>query len=659
MSFENYLKNKIPLGEACSFLIEFRKLASPEGAPMPAGVPEPAPAPPPTADVAGLMAAVVQNEFKNLLAYTVYAQSMKDLARNSIAEEFEQHADEELEHAEFLLRRMAVLGGPVQIPDIPAPPAASDPMEIIGNLVVMEQESIAAWQALHAAVGEDPAKYKIEEYLSAEQHHLDELMQLMPAVPQAAAPPPAGAPPMETPPADTGGASVKVDMKPGGGEKIALSLAFNEALSRKYTGKELAGHGARPEPLQKTAFAEKMLRGTEGYYSDRMLSVLQGLPAKVYTPEGSLDGVTNPDMTFSGQEEKRASAFKRAADEMMGAPMEGPSAQPAGGPSAQLGADPAASAYLQNEMQGQEAQEQATAEYYKQRFQEAQQQLESVSQQQEQQAQQTQQLQQQAEQTQLALSSSQNQAQQATAMAMQQVMQAGDEKLQEQMQSAQMRMAFQQLRGQLIGLASQEPPPPALTDPAAQGASGGAPAPGAPSGAPAGDPAAAGQPATQDPSAAPAGQPADPAAAQGQPPEGSPPAAEGAPPVDPSKGKGATSVTVKQGSANKKASIGGQALGAGIGALVGGAGTAYESSGHGDSMRGDLQKKISVLEQDQSSFPQAMRLVASKALLQGSEAAKTHPVGATIMGSLAGAGIGAATQPAVRSLVESGRRLLS
>lgn len=628
MSLESYLKNKIPFGEACSFLVEFHKLG--EDMAMTQA--------PPAPDVVGLMAAVVQNEFRSILAYTVYAQTLRDLSREGLAEEFQEHADEELEHAEFLLRRMAVLGGQPPLQDVPAPVPASDPVEIVNNLIQIEQESIASWTALHAAVGEDPSKYKIEEFLAVEQEHLDDMLRLLPQ--QAEAPPvdagmgqPPVAPPAAGPPKDgAGGASVKVDLKPGG---------------EKLGGQE------------KIAFIDHAVRpGTEHYHSDRMLAVLRGLPVKSYTPEGALEGVV--DRYGNPVEEKWASAFKEAsvklAEEFPSIPGGSPDnsqlpPQQSTQQGSQLQGDPRTSAWLQNEAEGQQAQGAQAEEYYKQRFMEAQQQLETATQASEQAGQQAQQLQQQAEQNQLALTSAQSQAQQSTALAMQQVATAGDEKLQQQMQAAQMRMAFQDLRGQLMNLASQEPPTQALNDPMAQGAQSGLAAPGTQ--------AMGGQatPSTQPQDAAssgPAGQAPDAQVQPGTPgPGGAQAPTEGSEPAEPAgKGSGATSVTVKQGSFKD------HAIGAGLGAAIGGAGTAFEASGHGDGMRDSLKKKINVLEQEQGTFPQAMRLVASKALLQGSEAARQHPVGASIMGSLAGAGIGAATEPAVRSLMESGRRLL-
>jgi bacterioferritin len=138
----------------------------------------------PVEDVLAQMAKMVQNELKTQFAYMVYANSLRDFAHHSIAEEFEDHAKNEIEHADFLLRRMSVLGGPIHIPDIPSPPAATEPADIIRTMIRMEQEGIKNWRILRDLVGdENPMRFKIEEYLTREQEHLDELWQLMPHEP--------------------------------------------------------------------------------------------------------------------------------------------------------------------------------------------------------------------------------------------------------------------------------------------------------------------------------------------------------------------------------------------------------------------------------------------------------------------------------------------
>jgi hypothetical protein len=62
----------------------------------------------------------------------------------------------------------------------------------------------------------------------------------------------------------------------------AVPAAAGVALGAGGTALAMSG-----KDKEKKAFAEKMLPGTERYYSDRMRSVLMGLAARVYTPEGA------------------------------------------------------------------------------------------------------------------------------------------------------------------------------------------------------------------------------------------------------------------------------------------------------------------------------------------------------------------------------------
>ena len=135
----------------------------------------------PVPDVLRLMSEMVQNEFKTLYAYKTYSNSLRDLSHHSIAEEFDSHGNDELEHADWLMRRMSVLGGALNLPDIPAPPASTDPIDIIKTMIRIEQEGIANWRRLKDMVGEENPMYiKIEEYMATEQEHLDELWQMLP-----------------------------------------------------------------------------------------------------------------------------------------------------------------------------------------------------------------------------------------------------------------------------------------------------------------------------------------------------------------------------------------------------------------------------------------------------------------------------------------------
>jgi bacterioferritin (cytochrome b1)/TolA-binding protein len=127
------------------------------------------------------MAKMVENELKTNYAYMAYANSLRDHSQPAIAEEFLEHAGTETDHAEWLMRRLSVLGGALQLPDIPAPPPSTEPAEIIRTMIRMEQEGINNWNILRKLVGDDnPMRFKVEEYMTAEQEHLDDLRQMLP-----------------------------------------------------------------------------------------------------------------------------------------------------------------------------------------------------------------------------------------------------------------------------------------------------------------------------------------------------------------------------------------------------------------------------------------------------------------------------------------------
>lgn len=180
MKFEDLFQTSVlPVEDGFRFLFGIRKFAEAQDPPDTSGVLE-GQFTIPTPQAVALMSELVQNEFKTLYAYTVFGQSFRDLSRDSVAEHFQDHAGDELEHAEWLLRRMSVLGGPIQVPDIPPPPATTNPVEIIKIMIRMEQEGIAGWKRLLAISGDNPQKIVIEDYMAKEQEHLDELWQLLP-----------------------------------------------------------------------------------------------------------------------------------------------------------------------------------------------------------------------------------------------------------------------------------------------------------------------------------------------------------------------------------------------------------------------------------------------------------------------------------------------
>lgn len=178
-SFERAIVGDLPLGEAAAFFLRLKTAAKEVGPPDEMGVLE-GKFLVPVEQVLAVMSELVKNEFESMYAYTVYSQSLRDLSHDSIASHFDEHSDDELDHANFLLKRMSVLGGPVHVPDLEAPKPSSNPEEIIQTMIRMEQDGIAGWRKLLAVVGDNPMKVTIEDYMAKEQEHLDDLWQLLP-----------------------------------------------------------------------------------------------------------------------------------------------------------------------------------------------------------------------------------------------------------------------------------------------------------------------------------------------------------------------------------------------------------------------------------------------------------------------------------------------
>jgi bacterioferritin len=694
-ALEKALRPQVPLHEAAGFFLRL-KTAADEGAPAPGapppGMPGPAgasPAPDETGQLEGEFAApveqvlaamtqIAENEFKTMLAYHVYAQSLRDLSREGIAEEFEEHAEDEIHHADFILRRMSVLGGPVQLPDIPAPAPASDPTEIVQTMIAMEQAGIALWQTLLPLLGENPTKYKVEEFLTREQHHLDELWQLLPHQPGGAVAPTAPAPSdqalnsaIQQPSAEAPKAESAAPAIPPVNVKVGRRLVpFRElpklpAEMYAQAGEKLASAGksagSRLKRLaerrgEKVAFLEKMHPGTEHYHSDRMRAALEGMSAKVYLPGIDLMG------------EKLAGAYAKLADVPMNTPGQVPPAStqsPGGG----FEGMPDHRPYLANETAARGAEEQASTGYYQQRFQEAAAKLKELETS-------TQGLQQQLEQSNAQIQQSMQSAQaaQSTAsQALQQQLTSADQALQTQQQAAAMRQAYQTLRGQMMDIASQDPAAEVgaqLSGSAAQAAQVPGQAPGQAPGAPApADPNAGGAPGAAPTSgpptadAGPAGQAAGAQSAPGAaPPEGetsaqNPANADGAQGADRSTAQPSTHVSIKTSGVMDSTLVQGALkrlpYAAAGGAL--GTGSAMLESGAGADK---LRSKVQELEGKPGGFGHAMNLAQSKFRLALGDAGEKHPGGAALAGGLTGAMLGAAAGPGMHSQLRSAGKSL-
>jgi len=188
MSFESMFESPIPLREAANF---FMKLKYAENMPQPPMAEEAQPssdmdqsvemqAPDMPMEVMAL-ADLARLKLQAALGYRVYSESLRDLTNTALGEHFKEHSENELEHADYLIRRIAVMHGPVELGQIEPPPPATDVQEILSVLMDAERELIAKLQEVHAVVGENPMKYELEAMMVLDQHHFDDLMQHQPA----------------------------------------------------------------------------------------------------------------------------------------------------------------------------------------------------------------------------------------------------------------------------------------------------------------------------------------------------------------------------------------------------------------------------------------------------------------------------------------------
>jgi len=663
--FERLLAVEIPLEEAASF---FYRLKHAEAVPVP-GAPAaqqtPAMLQDPAApggqvpqDVLNLMAKIVQGEFRSIYAYRAYAEALKDLSHFAISEQFDDHADQETDHAEFIMRRMSVLGGPLNLPDIPAPPPSSDPHEIIQTMINIEKEGIDDWRQLHGMLEEsDPTRFTVEQYMQDEQHHLDELIQMMPSV-QATQPSTitvqqklsamkrAMHPSFITTPG--------VSHDPANGPMSQRSRAVFQTLQ---TPKPKMLPNGQPSPSapgqQKTAMSFEHYgqgdRIVTNHRSNDPKKLAQLLNGPVQTREQMHVSVKTASMLI-----------RKRADDIMatGAAPEAP-IDPE---------NPDMGALFQQEQQGTVQQLQNETQFFRQKSEQLTQQAQMQQQQLEQAQQQQQMSDQQIQQMQLTAQMANQAASQATMASMNAQQQA----LQSTQLAANMRIALQQHRQALMDLAAQDPaagieqqlqaananaPPPgqAALGQAAPGAMG-AQAPGQLQPAQ-GDPQQG-----QQPQQAPQGQPAAQDAPQG-PAGQQPPGPQPAPGQGDKKphGQGGTTVTIKQAAhrikqANPYWEQVGQKLMArlpyGAAGAALGAGASMASSIGGVEPAKQRLAEAQQHHDTEGTFGTAMELAQAKARMAFRQVAVDHPTGSAISGAIGGFTTGMMVGPEIHDRVK-------
>jgi hypothetical protein len=310
MSFDELFKRDIPLNEAASFFIGLKTFPEPEGHEKTAGWQDPP-------DEEGLLegqfavpkeqALQAMGRLANLYirlmtAYHVYSNT----ARGKSEHHLSGNAWNARSASEYLIKRMGVLGGPVHLEDIEAPPPSTNATEITKRMIRAEQELMAELRNFKGLVGESPMSGWVDSRLQEHQDCVDTLWKSLdpadaapppplegmpedpaPALPEGVPPegappeaapaeePPPEEPPAEAPPMEVTAAAMRMAKYAGRFSGSAIpKAALGGALLGGGVG---AGLGAVGEPSEDSSrLAQALTGGAYGAVAGAGLGALGG-----------------------------------------------------------------------------------------------------------------------------------------------------------------------------------------------------------------------------------------------------------------------------------------------------------------------------------------------------------------------------------------------
>jgi hypothetical protein len=600
----------------------------------------------PVEQAVSLMGKCAYGLLRIMNACLIYGRSIRGPQASEVRSVINRCEWEHKSSFEYLVERMAVLAGAPHIPDVDMAPASTDPVSVAQRLIRAEQELIQDYHVLCSVLGENPMKCEVRRFMSECQRHVDAYWQALPVELGTGLAPSAPAP-MEAPEEE---AFETADMElpeeyeeePAPDVKTA-ALRMVKWAKETPTDAELRESG-RQSAVKTIAAEHGREKARRGERAGRTLGMLAG--AAGGGALGHRLGKGNPAATLGGAalggfagrgvgselgtevdiargKGKKADITKAAAamvrwvkqaDTMGGtAEAEAPMASPTDNQ------ELAPVNYLQAEMLGQQAQNNAEANYYRAQAAQAQQAAAEAQQQAQMQVQQVQQEAMQAQQD-AAM------AEQKVKAALDEAVRAKDDALKQTETAAQLRIAQQDMRMKLMEFASMDPAMSAAMNLAQTTGQA------TPLGQPMGEvmsPDAALSNEQAEPTAGPAGEAPDQQTAPGaQPPAGAPDMnanAGGAPGPDPSMAQSASAL--KMGGArrrpfDKAAGV----IGAGLGAGLGGIDRALQVRRGLAEGVAPVQERISQLEGAQDgSYGAAAALAKAKTNLANRELALAHP----------------------------------
>lgn len=123
----------------------------------------------------GWLNKIIAAEYTQWLRYYHYGMVLRGQARDAIAEEFEEHAEQELEHVAVIGLRVVGLGG-YPLPAIDRPSPLKKTEDILKEMIHHEQQGMALYKKVLGFCGENEGtRQLIEANVEVEQEHIDEL----------------------------------------------------------------------------------------------------------------------------------------------------------------------------------------------------------------------------------------------------------------------------------------------------------------------------------------------------------------------------------------------------------------------------------------------------------------------------------------------------
>jgi len=134
-----------------------------------------------TQDIISALIKDAEDELSSIIQYLLHHYEAKGLESEAIIGVFEKHALDEMKHYETLSERITFLGG--ETPSMPSEIKRGGSLQkMIQDDIVGEEKAVAQYKEhikLADKEGDPTTRHLLEEILTTEEKHLDDLQRLL------------------------------------------------------------------------------------------------------------------------------------------------------------------------------------------------------------------------------------------------------------------------------------------------------------------------------------------------------------------------------------------------------------------------------------------------------------------------------------------------